>query len=304
MRHGFAPVFQGILLMLLGMATFATMAVLIRWVSAEVPTPLMVFLRNAMSLLLMIPWVVHKGPAVLKTERIWRHVWRAGVGITSMELWFYSISIMPVTHATALSFTTPLFVTALALLFLGEKAGMRRWAALLIGFMGVLLITRPGTAGFGYSSLIVLTASTLMAIASILVKTLTSSEPGGRIIFFMALFMTIFSFPLAIPFWKMLTPQQYLGMFLIALTSTISHFCLVKAYTKTEMVVLMPFDFTRLIFTAVMAYFAFGERVDAWSWAGSAVIVTSAAYITWREQKVKKESEMLEEKAVAGPLPV
>lgn len=299
-----SPTLHGILLMVASMASFAVMAVFIRGLSGEVPSTLMVFLRNLFALGMMLPWVAHKGMAVLKTDRIWRHVWRAGVGITAMEMWFYGISSMPVTHATAINFTTPLFATALALLFLGERAGWRRWSALLIGFAGTLLIIRPETHGFGTGAVIVLIASALMAVASILVKTLTHSEPGGRIIFFMALFMTLFSAPLAIPYWKILTPMQYAGMIVIALTSTISHFCLVKAYTKTEMVVLMPFDFTRLVFTSVMAYFAFGEVLDAWSWAGSAIIVGSAAYITWREQQVKSAGQILEEKGPAGPLPV
>lgn len=277
---------EGIGLMILGMASFAAMNVLIRLASTEIETPQLVFLRNAFSVVLLLPLVAWQGSPVLRTRRLGGHFWRAFIGVFSMHLWFYSLSVLPITQATALSFTTPLFVTAFALLFLGEKAGWRRWSALCIGFAGALLIIRPGMGSVAPETGIVLVASALMAVAAILVKTLTRTEKPLAIITYMAFFMTLFSLPLGLWHWKMPSETALLHVLGIAFFSTFAHSCLVHAYTRADMVVLMPFDFTRLIFISLMLSFIPGlpgETLDMFTIAGAALIVASAAYITYRE---------------------
>ena len=127
-----------------------------------------------------------------------------------------------------------------------------------------------------------------MGVVSILIKNLTRTEPATRIVFYMALFMTLFSLPVAVPFFAPLSPVEYAKAFAVALSSTIAHLLLARAYTKAEMVVLMPFDYSRLIFTAVLAYFVFAEQLDSWTVIGSLVIVASSVYITHREALLKK----------------
>ena len=289
MTHSLRNPLFGIALMVASMACFSIMNIAIRDLSHSIPSPLMVFLRNAMSLFIMLPFVWQKGAESFRTTRMKGHFFRALIGSISMQLWFYSITIMPITEATALSFTTPLFVTLIAIFFLKEKAGIRRYGALVAGFIGALIIMRPGQGLIEYQSFYVIIGSMLMAVVTILVKTLSTTEPPVRIVFYMSLFMTIFSFPIAVPFFQPLSTLILFKAFLIALFSTFAHLTLVRAYRNASMTVLMPFDYTRLIFTGIMAYFLFGEMPDEWTIAGSLIIVASTVYIAHREAKLGKK---------------
>lgn len=279
--------------MIAAMAAFAIMNVLIREVSHGVPTPQIVFLRNLFATLMFVPYVLYLGADSLKTTRISRHVWRSLIGIISMELWFYALSIMPLTDATALSFTSPLWATIMAVLFLKERIGIHRIAALTVGFIGALIILRPSPElGIQTSSYVVLTSAILMAAASTLVKSLTQTDPVWRIVFFMSVFMMLFSFPPAVYVWQPITMLQAALIVGIASVSVIAHLLMVSAFTRASMVLLMPLDFTRLIFTALLAHFTFHEILDRWTAIGSAIIIASTAYICYREHQHKRAKEL------------
>lgn len=288
----FSTAAEAILLMLAAMASFSAMNTLIRMASDSLHSTEIVLLRNLFSLLLIILWqfALHRGVSKLRTKRIGNHFWRASVGFVAMELWFYAVTLMPLTLATALSFSTPIFATIFAILFLGEKAGIRRWSAIGIGFIGMMIILRPGTGDIGPHALFVLASSAMMAVASILVKTLTRTETPETIVFYMALFMVPWSVLPVIGHWQEPTGRQLELAFAIALFSTISHLMLTRAYIRADMVMLMPFDFTRLIFTALFAYACFGEMLDMPTIAGSLLIVGSTVYIAHREARRKRIS--------------
>lgn len=288
----YSTTLRAILMFTAGMAFFSAMNITIRLISDDMPTPLIVFLRSIMSLFVVVAWAgyLQKGIPTFPTKRLRNHFMRATIGLVSMELWFYSVTIMPVTLATALSFTTPIFTTIAALLFLGERAGMRRWAAIIVGFVGMLIILRPGVSGMSANAMIVLASSIMMAITGILVKTLTRTEAPETIIFYMALFMIPWATIGGVYYWQDITLYQLWAVFLIAIFSTTAHLCMTRAFAKADMVVLMPFDFTRLIFTAVMAYLAFEEVMDFYTVAGSLLIVSSTVYIAHREATVKKRA--------------
>lgn len=283
---------QAIGLMILSMLAFACMSTIVRLLGSDMPSPLMVFLRNVVSLAIVLAWsgLLQKGVPAFPTTRLKSHFWRASIGVLSMELWFYSLTIMPLTLATALSFTAPIFSTIFAIFFLGEKAGIRRWSAMIIGFIGVMVILRPDTHGVDSKALFVLLSSSMMAVAGVLVKSLTRTETPETIVFYMALFMVLWSFFPAIPFWQEVTLYQWWLVFLIALFSTVAHLMLSRAFIRADLVVLMPFDFTRLIFVAALAYPMFGETMDSHTLAGALIIVASTVYIAHRESRKRKEN--------------
>lgn len=289
----FSSTAQAILLMLFSMACFSSMNAVIRLLAVEMSSIQMVFLRNLCALLLVVLWggLLQRRLPRFPTMRLKGHFWRATIGLVAMELWFYSITIMKLTLAIALSFTTPIFATICAMLFLGEKAGPRRWAAIFTGLAGMLIILRPGAGDASASALFVLTSSCMMAVASILVKTLTRTEPPETIVFYMALFMSMWSALPVIGHWQEVTPHEWWLVLLVALFSTAAHLSMARAYRRVDMVVLMPFDFTRLIFTAGLAYYFFGETLDSPTIAGSLVIVASTVYIAHREAKYGKIKE-------------
>jgi drug/metabolite transporter (DMT)-like permease len=160
---------------------------------------------------------------------------------------------------------------------------MRRWGAIACGFAGMLVILRPGAGDISADALFVLASSLVMAVAGVLVKTLTRTEPPETIVFYMALFMTPWSLLPALGHIRPISAQALGLVALIALFSTVAHLLLARAYMRAEMVVLMPFDFSRLVFTALMAYALFGETLDAPTVAGSLLIVASTVYIARRE---------------------
>lgn len=280
---------SAIIRMIAAMAAFAVMNILIRFVSHDLPTPQIVFLRNVCAVVWLLPWVMYHGVSALKTNAIMRHVWRAGVGIVSMELWFYALAIMPITDATALSFTSPLWATLMAVLFLGERIGVHRISALVVGFLGALIIIRPSPEmGASLPVLVVLASALLMAVASTLVKSLTATDPTWRIVFFMSVFMTMFSAPLGMYVWQPISLVQGGVIVAVAAASVLAHMLMVSAFSRASLVLLMPFDFMRLIFTAILAHVAFHEVLDVWTAVGSVVIIASACYIAWRERRIKK----------------
>lgn len=283
---------QAIIFMLGAMFCLSAMNVALKMVAGELHFTQLIVLRHICSVGILLLWStwLTRGIPHFASKRIFGHFWRATVGICAMEIWFYSIAIMPITIATALSFITPVFSTILAMIFLGEKAGIHRWSAIISGFIGMLIILRPDINGISSSGWIVIAASVIMAGSGVMVKSLTSSESPETIVFYMSIFMLLWSIPLAIPFWQDFSLSQFGFAFIVALCSTIAHLLMARAFALAELVVLMPFDFTRLIFTAMMAYIYFGETIDTYTLIGSVIIVASSVYIANREAKKNKET--------------
>lgn len=279
----------GILLMLGTALCFAVMNILISSMSGHLPSSQMVFMRNLFGLLIMLPVVLSKGWRNMPTQRLYRHFWRSFIGIIAMETWFLSLSQVPVNEATALSFTSPLFGTLFAVFLLKEKIGPWRIAALMVGFLGTLIILRPDPdKTFELHSLTVLFSTGMMALAGVVVKSLTATDPPWRIVAIMACFMTLLSAPLGLWNWQAPEPLDILCLFGIALSSTTAQLAMASAFRLAPVVLLMPFDFMRLVFTALLAYIFFGQVLDGGTLAGASVILFSAVFIAWREARWKK----------------
>ncbi len=277
---------SGISLFVAAMALFAIMSTCISSLSEHLPSPQIVFMRNALSLLMLLPIALYHGMRAMRTARLNRHFWRAFVGLIGMELWFLALSLMPLNEATALSYISPIFATLFAVFLLNERIGIWRVLAIFTGFAGVLIILRPSTeAGMQPGAFVALGAAVMWALAGIVVKTLTATDPPWRIVTYMALFMTVLSAPLAIAYWEPLLWSHMPLLVAITVSSTLAQLSMVSAFSRAPMVVLMPFDFMRLVFTAILAYMVFGERLDIWTALGATVIVGSSVFITWRERR-------------------
>ncbi len=267
------------------MLFFSLMNVLIRYMNDALPSVQLVFLRNIISFCLFLPFIARKGISNMKTQRLKRHFFRAFVGLIAMEAWFYSLTELEVNIATAISFTAPLFTTMFAVFFLGEMIGKVRIVTLIIGFGGVLIIANPFAGEWNPMMLVALFSAAMIAAAGVIVKTLTTTEPSWRIVFYMAGFMSILSFPPAYFAWQPVTQDAFIIIAAIAILSTFAQFCLAQAFATSPMVVLMPFDFSRLIFTAALAWVILQEPITPATVIGSIVIISSTVYISWREMK-------------------
>lgn len=269
--------------------SFSIMNVLISDMSGQLASPQMVFLRNLIGLVLILPASIYHGFSQLKTERLSRHFWRAFIGLVAMEGWFFSLTHVAVNEATALSFTSPLFSTLFAVCLLGEKIGRYRVAALLIGFAGTLVILQPDVdEAMNPYSLVVLVASAMMALAGIVVKTLSATDPPWRIVTYMAFFMTVLSAPLGIYHWQPVNENQLVHLLGIAATSTLSQYLMAAAFARAPVALLMPFDFLRLVFTSILAYLFLGDVLNRGTFLGAAIICFSTVFIAWREARMAK----------------
>ena len=277
--------------MLAAMFFMSCMNVVLRNMAGEMHSTQIVLFRHLFCIILVCVWTgfLHRGIPRFPTKRLKGHFWRALCGIIAMEMWFYSVTIMSINVVTALSFTMPIFSAIFAIIFLGEKAGVRRWVAIFMGFIGVLIILRPDVSGVSNAGWFVIASSFLMAASGTMVKSLTSSESPETIAFYMAIFMLIGSIPFAIPYWQDFSSIELVQILLLSLFATAAHLFMARAFAQTEMVVLMPIDFTRLVFTAILAYFLFGETIDAQTATGAAIIASSTIYIAHREAKRKQK---------------
>ena len=281
---------RGILWVLVCCVTLSSMTAIVRHVSdLGLPAAQIVFIRNitAMSILLPISYF-YRSRIDLKIHNPKLYALRVIVGITSMILWFHGLGKLELANATALSFTTPIFLSIMAVFFLKEKMGVHRWSAVFIGFIGAVIILRPGMAEFNPASFYVLGGCLFQAMALIIVKKMISKESPFTMMFHMHLWMGVVSCPLAIYFWQDLGQNELMWCYGIAILSIIGQYAIAKTYSLVEVTLTLPFDFTRLIVASILAYIFFAEVPDIYSYIGAGIIIASSIYIAHREAKKSK----------------
>ena len=287
--NAFPAVVQGAILMTAAAFCFALMNVLVREANAAGLSPIQIaFLRNIFALVSVLPWVLREGKAAVRTERLVLHGWRAVVGICAMFLWFTSVTLVPLAEAVALNFTLPLFAIAGAALILREEVGPRRWGATAMGFFGMLVILRPGFAEVSGATLLPIVAAVFMAGSVLMVKRLSATDRPVTVVFYMNLFMTLLALPPSLYVWQWPSAWTLAMMALLGFLAMIAHIALTLSYARADASAVMPFDYMRLPFTALVAFLLYGEVADIWTWCGAAIIAGSAFYIVRREARLAR----------------
>ncbi len=274
---------RGAVFMIAAAAGFAVMMAIVRYVSRELHPFEVAFFRNLFGLGLMAPWIVRVGRDSLTTRRWAMHLLRSLAGLAAMLTLFTALSLLPLAEVTALTFTTPLFTTIGAAVILGETVKARRWSATLVGFAGALIILRPGAETIRPEALIALAAAALMACAFLTVKSLSRTEHPNTIVLMMGVLMTPLSLVPALFVWTPPTAHLWGWLAAMGLAATIGQVFLTRAFAAADASAVLPFDFSRLVFVAILGYVFFGERPDVWTWAGAGVIVAASGYIAHRE---------------------
>ena len=293
-----------VLLVLCASACFATLSAQVRVLSDLGMHPFVVtFWRNFFGLFFMLPWLVRNGLGTLKTDRFWMFTLRSAISFVSMVAGFWSLSLMHFAKAISMSFTAPLFATILAALILKERVRLRRWSATIAGFIGVLIVMQPESAGIGFGELLALFAAALSALVSMVVKNLSKTESSNAIVTYMVLLLTPMSLVLALPVWSW-PPAADWWWFMVGmgLCGTLGHLCWVRALGMAEVSLVVSYDYVRLLFAAVIGYFAFMEEPGLHTWIGAALIVGSGIYIARREAKLHQSAAAQASAVSADPI--
>ena len=263
----------------------------VKYLSEDLHPIIICFYRCLMGLIIISPFMIKNNFEALQSKNMRLQLIRAMINIISMICWFSAIGMMYFEKATALGFTTPLFTTILAVLLLGEVIRFHRTAALLLGFIGIIIIIRPGYVPFEFGTVLMLIASFSFSFVLIFVKKLSATDSSLTIIFYHLLFMTPVFFILSLFFWETISLYQLLIFTFMGASGLLSHWCLAQAFKLSDTTFVMPLQFTKLIWASLIGLFMFAEQPDIWTWIGGLIIFISVVYITYREAFKKKGTE-------------
>ena len=248
-----------------------------------------VFLRNLVATLMLSPLLFWRGTSLLKSRQLSLYGLRVAVSLFSMQAWFYALALIPIGEVTAISFLAPVFGTLGAIFLLGECVRLRRWTAIAVGFLGAMIILRPGVAPLGFGQACAIFNAMSVGLVVVMVKQLTAVDDPDKIVFLTNLMLAPLSLVPALFVWTWPSPEALIPVLGLGLTAVLGHIALVRGYAATDASLAMTFEFSRLPFSVAIAYLAFGEIIDAWTWVGAAVIFASAVYITRREARLAAE---------------
>ena len=277
------PAARAVLLMLFSTVLFGLMAVVIR-LASETQHPFEIaFFRNLFGLLFTLPLLFKHGPGLLKTSKLPLYLLRCAIGTVGMMAGFWAIVHLPLAQAVAISYSTPLFVTIGAVWVLGETVRARRWAAVLIGFIGVIILLHPDADTFTGASLVALLAAVMSASVAISIKFLTRTEsPDAIVVFTTALWVPMSLIP-ALLFWQTPSGITWLWLVLAGLFGTVAHMCWTRALQLGDTSILTPISFMQVLVVGVFGWWLFGESVDRYTLIGALIIFGSNLYLAHRE---------------------
>jgi drug/metabolite transporter (DMT)-like permease len=281
---------RGMAWMLLTGVLFVGVTGIVRHLGSDMNPMQAAFIRYAMGIVLIVPVLLRLRAARIRPTRLGLHVVRGVVHGVAVMLWFYAMAHIPIAQVTAIGFMAPIFTTLGAAVFLGERLHARRIAAVVMGFLGMLVLLRPGLVEVELGALAQLTAAPLFACSFLIAKKLTETETSSAIVAYMAVFVTLTLAPPALLVWRTPTAQELGWLFVTAVLATGGHYTLTRAMQSAELSVLQPFSFLQLVWASLLGLYVFGEVPDIWTWIGGAIIVASVSYIAHREALARRGS--------------
>ncbi|MCP5149573.1 MAG: DMT family transporter [Ectothiorhodospiraceae bacterium] len=257
----------------------------VRYLGTDMSAVQAAFLRYLFGTLMMLPllarvWRTERGP-----RRLGLHALRGSVHAVGVMLWFFAMARIPIADVTAIGFTTPVFTTIGAVLFLRERFSPRHAVAVAVAFAGTVVVLRPGLQAIEAGALAQLAAAPLFACSFLVAKKLTETESGVAIVAWLSVFVTLALAPFALADWRTPTPWELLWLLVTAGLATAGHYTLTHALRACPITVLQPFTFLQLVWATALGFLAFAEVPDPWTLAGGALIVAAATYIVRSEAR-------------------
>ncbi len=277
---------RGIAYIVAAMAVLSTMDTLIKWLAAHFPIMQIYLFRALFALVPILFWVARSGTFVaLRTDRFLAHVWRSAFGIVALVSFIYALRHMPLTDAVAIGFSAPLMITAFSSPLLGERVGGRRWAAVGFGFIGVIVMIRPGSSLFHPVALIALISALSYALGIIAIRRMIRTESTPAMAFYFSLNGAAVGLA-SIPFgWVWPSGPQLLALLSVGLLGGIGQLLLTAAYRLAPAAVIAPFDYTAMLYVTILGYVVFGELPDAALIIGAAIVVASGLILVRGESR-------------------
>ena len=279
-------------LMIISGLFFVLMHSAVKYLSKEVHIFEIAFFRCALVIFVLAPIIFQQGKKIFKTKQPKVQFLRITTNSVAMLCFFYGISTTPLAQLTTLGFTVPIFATILAVIFMKEKIRLRRTTALIVGFIGTIIVMRPDIS-IELGALLIIFSSFLWSICLIFIKKLTQTDSAVTISLYFGIGMIPATFALAFPVLEMIDLRQFIILIFIAITGTLAQTIMNSALEKGELALLLPFDFLRLIWSVLIGYALFSEEPTITLWIGGFLIIGSTSYIAWREATLKKVDEKL-----------
>ncbi len=259
---------------------------IVKQVTGELPTEMIVFARNFFALVILLPWLLRSGLGAIKTEQMRFHLMRAGVGVTAMLCLYYSWGHLPLAEAALMKQTAPFFIPLIALWWLGERIPTAAKLAILVGFVGVVLVLNPSQGTLKVALLIALLGAILSALAKVIIRRMRHSEPAQRIVFYFALFSTMLAIIPALLNWQNPNLTQLVWLVAVAVTSTIAQLLLSKGYALAPAGQLGPYTYASVAFAAVFGWLIWDETL-VWSSVLGILVIFTAALLALKKPKAK-----------------
>ncbi len=267
------------------------MSVAVRYLSVEMHTVQIAFLRCVLGLWVLIPLLIKRptaGEQRLRFSRPWLHLLRGGLFVIALNTGFYALSVLPLATATTLFFMAPVFATLLAAVFQQERFGPRRAAAIAAAFIGVLIVLRPGFGVFSWAMISAVLSALCFSVALLISRPLSQADGATSILVSSSIISSIVMAVPVIWFWTPVGFELWGLIALLVFASSLRMFADIRAYTAADAGFLAPFAFLRLLFITVAGWIFFQEGLDAPTALGAAVIVGSTVFIAWREAVLRK----------------
>ena len=279
----------GIFWMVITTILFVAVTASVRFLDGEVPAPQAAFMRYLIGTLLLTPALISLIKVKPSKPLMKKFLLRGVVHSIGVTLWFYAMSVMPVAEVTAIGFLTYIFVSIGACLFLNEKLHKHRLTAIVISFIGALIILRPGFKEIGNGQIGMLIATIVFTLSYLIAKIVSKERSSAEIVAMLSVFTTIFLIPTAIYSWEPLSIKALIVLTFTAVIATLGHITMTKAIKSAPMVVTQPILFLQLVWASMVGLFIFDENFDPFVILGGTVIMICVCYVSYREHKLGKK---------------
>ena len=281
--------FKAIMLALIASFCAVLMSVFLKLAQEDSNVFTVGFLRFFFGLLLITPIIIQSNFKIYNTINFKLHILRCVINVPMMIFGFAALTYIPLEQIKAIGFLSPILVVILSVIFLGERIYLIRTFSLILGFIGTLIILRPGFIEINIGVYMVLASALLWSCVIIITKFMSKNDSAMTILTFQYTFVTLFTLPLAIIYWNNPSFISLIYTLLAAIVGTVLHRCINNAYKLSDLSIIQPVWFTQLVFASFLGFVIFGSLPDFFTWIGAILVFISVLIITYRENYLKKD---------------